>query len=557
MGNPIPKAAAVLKVGDTVTKPLKDTAKNINVLNVHTQLASNQMKTCSENTAKMKFNMDSLIQLLTKSIINYTKESIVAAHAQAVNDSTVVATIKEKTNATQKQIDSIFKQIYAQQNIGVVSDRVQKAGAQQLAEYVGNAESIKNLIPAMNNLLVAKKQLNGTSSDAAEIANIIGLAMKGKTGELERSGIILSDTDKQVLKNGSEKDKTKVINKAINNKVGNYNEQMAKTDPGAIQKANNQFQALKVTLGQMVLPHLVKFAKWFSEHQPQIKKIVKTIGKIVVTACETIYAVITKIFDFAEKHPKLTKFLIVSLAMFLILKKAIMGCIGVISIITFVLGLLGVSFEISPVLIFVAAIAALIAVIALLITFWDEVTKAVKNFFSMLEKKFPFLSKLMPGLEGIGNLLTATGHPILGRIVGSVAKLGKGKDKSPDKKSSKPKKKTPYDWGDLSNYMDEYGKRRNGKLVNDLTLPLDKGEKKRRKALGKSDWKSALDYINGTKSEKSDLFKGLATPVNKSKKVTENKNITFGNIYITAKSKTANEIVNEIMPVLKLKLANI
>src|SRR3712207_7076087 len=54
-----------------------------------------------------------------------------------------------------------------------VGDEVTLAGAQQLATYNLTEESLKKLMPAMQDVIVQQKGLKGTGQDAVGVANML------------------------------------------------------------------------------------------------------------------------------------------------------------------------------------------------------------------------------------------------------------------------------------------------------------------------------------------------------------------------------------------------
>ena len=80
---------------------------------------------------------------------------------------------------------------------------------------------------------------------------------------------------------------------------------------------------------------------------------------------------------------------------------------------------------------------------------------------------------------------------------------------------------------------------------------------KYRNALGTSYWRGGLTSINERGNEIIDLPSGSRViPADKSKKIANGRNVTFGNIIIHAKGVTPDEVANEIVPKIKLALAN-
>lgn len=78
-----------------------------------------------------------------------------------------------------------------------------------------------------------------------------------------------------------------------------------------------------------------------------------------------------------------------------------------------------------------------------------------------------------------------------------------------------------------------------------------------RNATGTSYWQGGLTSINEHGKEIVDLPNGTRIiPADKSKKISNSKNITIQNLIINAKGVTAAEVINEFVPKLKLELAN-
>jgi hypothetical protein len=111
------------------------------------------------------------------------KKSIGAANDQLQVEKKLETVLKKRTNATTEQIQDIKDLTAAQQEAGVIGDEVQLAGAQQIATFVNTTESVETLIPAMNNLIAQQKGVNATQSDAINIANMVGKALRGRMVE--------------------------------------------------------------------------------------------------------------------------------------------------------------------------------------------------------------------------------------------------------------------------------------------------------------------------------------------------------------------------------------
>lgn len=148
--------------------------------------------------------------------------------------------MRQRMDATDADVDSIKQLASAQQQLGVIGDEVQLAGAQQVATFLSEKSSIEALLPAMNNLAVQRKGLNVTAEDMVNIGNLVGKVMQGNVGALTRVGITFTDAEKKAIKAGNEAQRAATLAQIITNNVGDMNAELSKTDAGkAKQMANN------------------------------------------------------------------------------------------------------------------------------------------------------------------------------------------------------------------------------------------------------------------------------------------------------------------------------
>lgn len=175
------------------------------------------------------------------------------ANRVQVEAETKLATVMRNTmGAREDEIESIKKFCAAQQEIGVVGDEVQLAGAQKLATFVQEKQSLEALIPVMNDLLVQQNGMTSTQENAAQVAALFGKAMNGQTTSLERAGFYFSDAQKQILKYGNEAQKVAVVAEVVESKVGGMNAEMAKTPEGKLQQTKMYLGDIKEALGALV-----------------------------------------------------------------------------------------------------------------------------------------------------------------------------------------------------------------------------------------------------------------------------------------------------------------
>ena len=112
--------------------------------------------------------------------------------------------MRQRMGASEDDIQSIKDLASAQQEIGVIGDEVQLSGAQQIATFLKERDSLAALMPAMNNLLAQQKGLTATTGDAVQIGNLMGKAMMGQVDALKRVGITFTEAEGNVMKYGTE-----------------------------------------------------------------------------------------------------------------------------------------------------------------------------------------------------------------------------------------------------------------------------------------------------------------------------------------------------------------
>lgn len=178
-------------------------------------------------------------------------------YANAEQANVKLATImKQRMSANDEDVASVKKVISAQTELGIIGGTVQKSGAQQVATFLTEKESLEALIPAMNNLLAQQKGVNATQEDAVGIGNLMGKAMQGQTSALRRVGITFSEAEEEVMKFGDESERATMLAQIITNNVGNMNSELAKTSAGQIKQLENSFGSLKVQIGEIAIQAL-------------------------------------------------------------------------------------------------------------------------------------------------------------------------------------------------------------------------------------------------------------------------------------------------------------
>ena len=180
------------------------------------------------------------------------KDLTEAYQVQLVAETQLETIMRQRMNSTDEEIQHIKNLCSAQQELGVIGDEVQLSGAQQMATFLKQKESLDVLIPAMNNLIAQQNGLNATNQDAVGIGNMMGKTMQGQTAVLQRVGITFDEAQAHVLQYGTESERAAMLAEVITANVGNMNAELAKTDAGKQKQLENTLGDIKEKLGSMV-----------------------------------------------------------------------------------------------------------------------------------------------------------------------------------------------------------------------------------------------------------------------------------------------------------------
>ena len=209
------------------------------------------VKQSLKDLGEVSFGLDAITGALSS--MQGMMKSLTDAYDVQVEAETKLETVmRQRMSATEAEIQSIKDLCSAQQQLGVIGDEVQLAGAQQISTFLQTREALETLIPAMNNLVAQQKGLNATSGDAVNIGNLLGKAMQGQTAALRRVGITFTEAEEKAVKYGTEQERAAALAKIITNNVGEMNAALAATPSGKMKQAANNIGDLQERLGGMV-----------------------------------------------------------------------------------------------------------------------------------------------------------------------------------------------------------------------------------------------------------------------------------------------------------------
>lgn len=313
---------------------------------------------------------------------------------------------KSRMGVGKKAVQSTLNLASAEQKLGVVGDEVQIAGAQQLATYAKYPGTVNKLLPAMNDLLVQQKGMNGTQEDAVGLANLFGKAMMGQTGALKKAGISFTEAQEEVLKYGTEEEKAAVLAEVVQQNVGDMNEEFAKTDAGKIQQAKNALGDMGEEIGAVLLPAVADLVSWLQDNLlPKIQQLI----------------------DFMKEHPQIAKFalafalIVAALGPVLMVLGSFMSFVGGIIAFAPVLGAVFGALA-GPIGLVALAIAAAVAAGVAIYKNWDTIKAKAAEIWGNIQNAVAIVvDRVKTNFETLKTNVSAIWQGIKDAISGKIS----------------------------------------------------------------------------------------------------------------------------------------
>lgn len=234
-------------IGDAVERLKKLTSETENLGNA---ASTARNKLAGIGKAIVVFNQAAeLIGKCTAKFREFTDANRIQAEAEAK----LGQVMRNTMGATDAQVQSIKELASAQQRLGVIGDEVQLGGAQELSTYLSKADSLKKLMPVMNDMLAQQYGLNATQEQAVQIGSMMGKVMDGQVGALSRYGYKFDEAQEKLLKYGTEEQRVATLAEVIEQSVGGMNEALAATPEGRLQQVANDFGDVKERLGDIIV----------------------------------------------------------------------------------------------------------------------------------------------------------------------------------------------------------------------------------------------------------------------------------------------------------------
>lgn len=192
------------------------------------------------------------IKSITDKAISSFKQITAVYQVQIEAEARLGATMRNSTSATKEEIQSVKDLAGSLQEVGVVGDEVQLAGAQELATYVSSVESVKKILPVLDDMIAQQYGFSASTDSAVTIATMLGKVLQGQTSALSRYGYSFDENQERLLKYGTEEQRVATLAAVVEESVSGVNKALADTPTGKVKQLSNDFGDLKETVGKML-----------------------------------------------------------------------------------------------------------------------------------------------------------------------------------------------------------------------------------------------------------------------------------------------------------------
>lgn len=255
------------------------------------------------------------------SLVGQYNKAVEASNLQLENETKLYATLRAQ-NFRDEQIQGLKDYASELQGVGVVGDEVSLAGIRQLATFKLNEESIRELLPQVQNLMVAEKGLKATSMDAEKWSKSLGIAVtSGQVRALKQAGIVLDEHTQKVFENATQQERIAILAKEIKERVGEQNAEFLKTPEGKIVSAQNRIGDIYEYLGGLVRDTRADFWSMIADNAEWIQDFLGGLVKAGAGAFNTITRTIGGIFNVLKALPPEARNTIKLITGFLLLKQ--------------------------------------------------------------------------------------------------------------------------------------------------------------------------------------------------------------------------------------------
>ena len=232
-----------------------------------------------------------------KQIVSFGQDCIQAFSDSEAAVKRLETTMMNVKGTTMEQVNAIKAYTSELQNTTVVEDDVTKQGASQLATFQLQGDTIKTLLPSLQDLAVAQYGVSVSGDQMQQMANLMGKVMTGNVGSLSRYGVTMTAAQQKILKTGTESQKAAMLVQVLGKNFGGLATAMADTPEGRVQQFKNVWGDMYEVIGQELYPIVTSFLTYVTQRLPSITNAFTTAANVVIGGFQKIEPFATGLID--------------------------------------------------------------------------------------------------------------------------------------------------------------------------------------------------------------------------------------------------------------------
>jgi hypothetical protein len=227
----------------------------------------------------------------TAAVIGFAKKSIKASiEAQAQQDR-LASLLRVTVGATDAQVAALNEQANALERVGVVSAGNITQTQSQLATFNLQFSTIKKLTPAILDYVTAEKGATASTEQFKSMTNGLAQALNGNFASLTKTGFVLDENTKSIIKNGTESERVEAIVAVLDSTYKDFNKNLRDTPVGQMAVLANAAQEASTVIGTSLLGALQSVTNSTDIEQlaEKIVQFSKTAGRAIEQLGITIH----------------------------------------------------------------------------------------------------------------------------------------------------------------------------------------------------------------------------------------------------------------------------
>lgn len=245
----------------------------------------NETEKAGEKTSKSFNNSWLAVTAATAGIVAFGKKSLDAFSQQELAITRLQAGINNVRSATDKHIDSLISQSVALQKSTRFSDEAYISAQGILTTFQLNQQAIEKLTPRLADMSEGLARVSGGMPDLEGNAILVAKAIGGEdvnglVGALRRVGVLMTNTQQELLQTGTVEDRVSLITQVLDQNFKGLAEAAGTTTAGKIAILKNQFNDLQEKVGTVIAQALGPLLDFLNKHPAVLTGVTLAVGAL-------------------------------------------------------------------------------------------------------------------------------------------------------------------------------------------------------------------------------------------------------------------------------------